>query len=376
VTDTISGGTEPRTARRRRSWRWRPPRALVAVAVAVLAVTAVVAGRAGLEPAPYRPAPVTATVARIAAGQQALYVLLDACDPGCAPRLLASPDRGRTWERRTVPAVGGSELRVSGPQDLLSLEAPDGDRLAVSADGGRTWREREVADGVPGEQVPAGLEPYVRRCVGPPRCQQAEVEWLDPETATRHRLEVQPPFPPDTVAAAPGAPLWAGGIDPRTGKFAVAVSTLVGKLWMIVPLPEVPYDAGMVARIVPAAGRQHAHLLSGYPDEGRGQTAADVWRVPVPGRPSRMLPEGPPLQVSDAVGLPDGALLLDGPTRLDTGGRLERMVIDPADPLVVVGIGRGPGGLLTGVVPRRYGAAIALADVADPFDWTVLPLPL
>lgn len=399
MTDTIAGGTDgpSRPPRRTPGWRRgalldrlrgrRWPVALGAVAVAAVVVAV---SRAGLPaepvaaPTPTPTGPVTTGyVLDLATGTDRVYALVDACwgEPReCGVELVASTDDGRSWERRALPPeltervnTDGVTLRIAGPDDTVTLSDVRRGRLHLSTDGGRTFTGRSVTRGAALDRIPAGREAYARLC--PEGCAVGVVEFLDPRTALRRPLAVQPPFGV-TAFAVEGGQLWAAGIDPRTGRYAAAVSTDDGAEWQPVPLPALRFENRMVARIAPVPEQDLAYVMVGHPQEGGGQTVYDLWTAPDPRGggtgPRRITTEGTYAQVAyGVVGLADGRLMLDAYHLIEPDGTVDAAEGGPGR-FGVRDVRRGPGTLLTGqVLGRDAGLRIAVADAADPFDWKI-----
>ncbi|MFV2103375.1 sialidase family protein [Micromonospora sp. LOL_024] len=149
-------------------------------------------------------------------------------------QMVGSDDGGRTWSDRGGP-INAVSFRVLGPGRLLAAILPDtpgvGARtLQVSTDGGRIWRKLVRASAVAG--VPAGGTAVC----WPESDKVAETCTVHALDAAPHRLAPltsQPPFAldEDSSIAQTAGRLWASGVDPATGRPAVAVSRDAGRSW-------------------------------------------------------------------------------------------------------------------------------------------------
>jgi hypothetical protein len=409
VDDDVIGSEPERTPRRRpavRRFGW-PARlqqhrsivvALVAALAAVLALVGLRAGIGGLRPetgpgAPVAGAqgkpPLAGSVLGIASGQNTVYALASDCAAGCRPMLLASTTDGGRWSTLTLPgipsdpsAVTSWRLAVSGVEDSLAIEDAD-DRTVTVGSPDNPFVTKRITGGPPVVRVPAGREVMVRLCA-PPQCRAPRLDYLDPRTALIGPLANQPPLQPRTVAVL-GSQLWVAGIDPRTGRYAVATSVDDATTWALVPLPAVSTDPRLVARLAPVPELNTAWLLLGHAGP-RGQVSSDdIWVVPAPvagEAPHRVRPESPIRTVAGTVGIKDGRLaVVDGGqlTVLSPDGVVDRMAdSDTASTRYVLRQPqRGPRLLLVALAVRTDGvAAIATSTTGDVTGWTVRPIVL
>ena len=390
--DVIGDAPEPHRAPRPARLPARPAvggpgrRRLLGIVVGLAAVVAVVAvSRAGLKnDPPAGPAAAVTTVPldgdllQLAAGQDTVYAVVQDCtDPDrCVVALLSSASDGRAWQRialpgkaPTVAAARDWRLEVSGPEDQLSIED---DAAGVVHLGTSSFGTKRIATGKPVGRVPANRESLTRLCPTP-RCPAPTLQFLEPRTGVRSALAHQPPFPP-TVLAVEGSQLWVAGIDPATGKYAVAVSTDDGDTWYAVSLPAVSTDGGRVARLVPVPERDLAYLVLGSPTADGIDTVYGVWTVPDPrtGEDPREIRPDPGLPgFSSAVGRRDGRLAVAGqvPAVLSPDGAVARVPDDESPPVPAGSLQRGPHALLVAEAPPERGAGIVVSRTGDPADW-------
>jgi hypothetical protein len=405
VDDDVIGSAPERAPRPRRSVRGvtlpaglrRHGRvaAIVAVLVAVAAVVAISrAGVTGLQaaaptPTPSQP-PLAGEVLNLVAGQNTVYAVASDCLRGCRPTLVASDDDGHAWTALrlpgpavTAPVARSWTLAVSGVEDLLAIEDPAAGVVTVGS-ANSPFQTRKIVAGDPVERVPAGREAMTRIC-GKPRCATPTLEYLEPRTGRRGPLATQPPFPPKALGVG-GTQLWVAGIDPRTRRYALAVSVDDGASWSVVPLPKASTDPALVPRLVPIPELDEAYLLQGYPNGEGSQTSYDIWLVPAPVTPpatteppSRVRPDQPISAVGGVVGLKDGRLLFDGPTVLSPDGTEDRAPLPDVESAryVLRQPMRGPHLLVVAEALRTDGAAsIAISDTGNANDWDVRPITL
>jgi hypothetical protein len=402
VDDVIGDAPDPRRPRRPARWPVlsgvrvrRGRRALAGLAVLAAIAGVVTIGRAGLDEGatpgaavPPATRPVQGTLLQLVAGQDTMYALVEDCaDPEpCEVALLGSSTDGRTWRevplpgRRPRPAVaGGWTLEVSGPEDQLSVEEPAAGVVHV---GTTSFVTREVVDGRPLARVPAGRESLTRLCRAP-RCATPTLEYLEIRTGVRSRLATQPPFPP-TVLAVEGPQLWVAGIDPRTRRYAVAVSTDDGGRWRSVPLPQVPVGRDLVPRLVPAPEQNVAYLTLETPTGGEGTSVSDLWSVPDPETdvaPRRLLPQDQLLSGS-AVGLRDGRLALPEGVVVALDGVVDRTTVEDPATIVVpwAKLQRGPHSLVVAqsrpYQERPSQIRLVVSATGGPDDWELRPVTL
>jgi hypothetical protein len=165
-----------------------------------------------------------------------LYALVGC--PTCDGKLMASTDGGQTWQERPTqdwlakPAT--LELYVLGPQIVMyrpSKGLKDGttnqsreDAAKITLDGGRTWQALPTSQ-KPVPTVPAGTWPVACWI-------ECGVYALDPAARVLAPLANQPPLERAHLVDTPSdAGIWMDGLEPATGKPAVAVSRNGGRDW-------------------------------------------------------------------------------------------------------------------------------------------------
>ena len=368
-------------------------RALVVLAVLAAVAGVVAVSRAGLRDAPPSassptPAPTPAgtpvrgRVLTYAAGEARIFALVRSCTgTTCGVRLVTSGNEGYTWQEGALPfpaataarAAAGWRLTVAGPDDRLTIE--DARTLRTSYDAGRTFSRLPISDGAPVERVPSNQEPFARLCRAP-RCARPAVEFLQPRTGVRGRLAHQPPFPPAALTVE-GSQLWTAGVDPRTRRWAVAVSTDDGASWDPVVLPPYNLESGLVGRVLPVPGQDQAYLVLSRPPQGDGPgTVYGVWTIGNPrlaGTAALVRPNtGGPAQVESAVASVDGRLLVAAyaVTGLAPDGVVDGQEADV--PLVVRGLGRGVHSHVAAIVDDDDPVAgLAVSDTGAQRSWRI-----
>jgi hypothetical protein len=176
----------------------------------------------------------------------------------CDPELQVSPD-GDSWQERQVPPAPGDvagrlsptltalgpgvvlwrERRILSAAEVEALASgnPPGaqgpaDRPWISRNGGLSWRQ-VVVDTQPVAAVPDGVTPIDCALVD----FTCRVGVIDPVTARFAPLAVQPSGITvedrwtDMVDVPFDGRLWVPGLDPATGKPAVATSSDAGRTW-------------------------------------------------------------------------------------------------------------------------------------------------
>jgi hypothetical protein len=328
---------------RQRTGRLRRRRRL-AMAGASLGVTSVLAlggyaitgpGTGPVGPAEASPSAVVDAPARIrgavAGDADHFYALVADCE-SCKESLMASKDGGRTWQQRPAYAALLQEpdivpnLDVLGPR-ILTLGLPaklgrseidSGMKRKISTDGGATWRDLKVS------QTPVAATPPGTRLVD---CITATcVLAVDPATGTLAPLATQPALAQYVMATAPvDAGLWVKGLDPATGRPAVAVSHDRGQTWttaVFTTEPPAPSPDGGPPRmylpdIATADGRTVYATIEGthdgYAHLYRSTDGGATWQRTNPDGP----PTGLPFVTTQSFVTTDGAhvmLLQEGDT--------------------------------------------------------------
>ncbi|HST65591.1 MAG TPA: hypothetical protein VLM05_10425 [Mycobacteriales bacterium] len=369
--------------------------AVVAVLVAVAGVVAIsragVTGLSAAAPTPSpTPPPLSGEVLNLASGQNTIYAVASDCLRRCQPTLLASDDDGHAWSvlrlpggAVTAPVARSWTLAVSGVEDLLAIEDPAAGVLTVG-NGDTPFVRRKIVAGDPVGRVPAGRESMTRICARP-RCATPTLEYIEPRTGRRGPLATQPPIPPRVLGVG-GSQLWVAGIDPRTKRYALAMSVDDGASWRTVPLPKAGTDPALVPRLAPVPELDRTWFLQGYPDGDGVQSAPDLWTVaapvPPPGLtdpPRRVRPDPAISSVGGVVGLKDGRLLLDGAIVLSPDGTQDRAALPDVEStrFVLRRPMRGPHLLVIAEALRTDGAAsIAISASGSANDWAVRPIVL
>ncbi|GAA4446035.1 sialidase family protein [Phytohabitans houttuyneae] len=195
-----------------------------------------------------------------------LYLTHLACPDHSCPkttvRVRGSGDGGRTWTDRGEP-VDAYGFAVAGPDTLVAIRpsgATGGRRLAVSTDGGRGWRVVRDAPAV--DAVPAGGAVACWADAGEPCTLWA----LDPDGGTRAPLRHQPALlasGDDLLPQRSGGRIWVRGLDPATGRPAVAVSGDGGRTWSAHTFADAPACHSEGCRQPElATGGPHAYALA------------------------------------------------------------------------------------------------------------------
>jgi hypothetical protein len=402
-------GSEPDRAPRRhpaartvrlpdRLRRHRRTLVALAVVVAVVGVVAVLrAGITGLKPEQGQGAPVAGaqgkpplagSVITLVSGQNTLYALAADSGAGSRPILLASENDGATWSTLTLPgmpsdqsAVATWQLTVTGVEESLSIENGDGATIAV---GGADipFVTRRIVPRESWPRVPAGREAMVRICSAP-RCRTPRLDYLEPRTGELGPLQVQPPITARALGVV-GSQLWVAGVDPRTHRYAMAVSMDDAGSWKTVSLPQVSTDPKLTVRVLPVPELNVAWLVLAAPGRRGALDVTDLWLVPIPGGGAahQVRSEDPLDSVTGAVALKDGRLVV-----IDRGVLAvlsQDGVADVAESSSVGSVGyvlrepqRGPHLLVVALALRSDGvAAIATSLTGNANDWKIRPVVL
>ncbi|MFG3507670.1 WD40/YVTN/BNR-like repeat-containing protein [Streptomyces sp. NPDC047821] len=169
-------------------------------------------------------------------------------------------DRGAPrWALRTSPlpevhgTVGVSaELVVLGRDRALIREASERhpSRTWFTADGGRSWKAGDLrAAGTVGA-IPEGAALSVQ-CPGPAgplaqECDRSRLVVVSPRDGRARFLTREPRlggYPVPAARPEPDGSWWVSGVDPGSGRTAVAVSRDAGRTWTVSRLPGPSADA-------------------------------------------------------------------------------------------------------------------------------------
>src|SRR5574342_350506 len=239
-----------------RAGRQRRRRGLAVSMTAVGLAVALVAGGAaalssgswlGLPPADPRPTEV-GPVRWAGVDADQVYLVRADC-LACPTELLVSSDRGVTWTvRGELPGAGSDSPTVLGPE-ILAVHRLDERGAPTSApgpatsatptpgaepaqagwlitiDGGQSWATA-MLDDAPMDAAAPGNAMF---CVYSDSC---ELRTVDPANGHIRPLATQPTLHPAFhQLVPPEAGLWISGVDPATGRSAVAVSHDRGRSW-------------------------------------------------------------------------------------------------------------------------------------------------
>jgi hypothetical protein len=295
----VTGRARQRTVRRRMQ---------VGAVAAVVAVSVAVPVLRSLPDADQSPAeptvPASTTFDVDFADPDHGYALGSDCtepEGSCRLTLFASADGGRSWETSGLPKGGEryswGQLTVLGADRLLVDRASDPDMRVsriISTDRGRTWRDGELG----GVAAPAPLPGDARThsvCVGEAEdggCRPG-VGALSPDGDTVVPAPAQPPLvePQAGRFATEGGHFWAAGVDRRTGRWAISVTSNGGTTWSTTPVA-IPGEPSMndAWAVVEADGVLYATLqgsiakgpfglLAVFRSTDGGATWTNPWRA-------------------------------------------------------------------------------------------------
>ncbi|MFD5322105.1 WD40/YVTN/BNR-like repeat-containing protein [Streptomyces sp. NPDC127098] len=290
----------------------------------------------------------------------------------CAYRVAVLED-GAAWEVRDTPIPAGDSrdvphsLEAAGPGVArLSAVLDDGvERHWVTTDGARSWRPAETTGATgPAEEIPEGAILTAG---------QAGLAVLMPDTAEYRLLAAQPPLDnPGWPGILPDGSFWTSGVDPDTGRRALAVSRDRGRAWELLPLPT---TAGVTSQTLTAGPDALYVFESGTARAGDGTGVLAIHRSVDDGvswepvwtyRPGTV----PHIVLGTPIAAADGSLLMyasDAIYRSDNAGRdwaISRPGSPPERPEVT------PAGfLLTDLTnPGHYRLS------ADGFTWRTVVL--
>jgi hypothetical protein len=231
---------EAGTRRRRRRRRLLPVAGVAAVVALVVAVAVTTVGEnrqpvvAGSGPPAQNDArpdpanPVGAIQWAGAVDPSHLYLAYLHCSAALCTKdafdLFGSDDGGRTWTKRTA-SLRPARLQVAGAGRLLAYS---GQRYVASDDGGRTWTSLTLLSG-----TQSGVEDgQIVVCRPVDSTSSCQLYIVDVHRLRMTLLAAQPPIDVgfDGVHDV-GGRLWATGIDPGSGRAAVATSDDRGRSW-------------------------------------------------------------------------------------------------------------------------------------------------
>lgn len=221
-------------------------------------------------------------------------------DQVCTLALFATGDGGRHWERRTLPEgdelFSVAQLTVIDENRLVvDRILADGEQLTriVSKDRGSTWQKGALGGVAPSAPLPEnGWLQGV--CVGE---DEGGCELGVGTPSQDGDLVVPAPAQPSLVepqvgrVATEGGRFWATGIDRRTGRWAVSVSSDRGETWtttpltvpgepaMIEPWAVVEHDGVMYVTLQGSIAKGPYGLLSVYRSTDDGLTWTNTWQA-------------------------------------------------------------------------------------------------
>ncbi|MFD5766629.1 WD40/YVTN/BNR-like repeat-containing protein [Streptomyces sp. NPDC127049] len=194
------------------------------------------------------------------------FALLAECfsDParpenGFCRQRVAVLDRGAGhWRLGTspLPELRGDEgvsaqLRVLGSGRALVEDGGGEEPLRgwFTADGGRNWRSVDQRPAGRTPEIPAGAV-LTTECAtdpgaAPEECERERLVVVSPRDGRRRALVTQPPLgahPWPADMAEPDGSWWVSGVEPLTGRAAVAVSRDAGRSWSL-SRPSSPTEA-------------------------------------------------------------------------------------------------------------------------------------
>jgi hypothetical protein len=166
-----------------------------------------------------------------AADAKHLYLVYLNCGGQSCPKdaydLVGSDDGGDTWSTRAT-GMAAHDWRVVGPHTLLATAYAPTVHPVVSMDGGRSWSD--LVRAAPRATVASGGMVICWPADGRAPCRLYAVDLTAGWFAL---LAAQPSVKPSETASIDdvGGRLWVTGVDPVTGRPAVAVSSDRGRTW-------------------------------------------------------------------------------------------------------------------------------------------------
>jgi photosystem II stability/assembly factor-like uncharacterized protein len=294
----VTGRARQRTVRRR--MQVGAVAAVVAVSVAVPVLRSLPGERAPAHP----PVPASMTFEVDFADPDHGYALGSDCQEpagSCELALFASPDGGRSWERRPLPEDGEryawGRLTVLDADRLTIERVAESDQLVariVSTDRGRTWHDGMLG----GVAAPAPLpdDAWVQAvCVGqePNGDCRVGIGALSLDGGEMTPAPAQPPLVEPQVGRTmtPGGRYWAVGVDRGTGRWTIAVTGNGGATWLTTPVAVpgepsmndawavVEADGVMYATMQGAIAKGPFGLLAVFRSTDGGETWTSTWRA-------------------------------------------------------------------------------------------------
>ncbi|GGY44143.1 beta propeller repeat protein [Streptomyces omiyaensis] len=171
----------------------------------------------------------------------------------CRQRVAALDRDAERWEQRTspLPELRGTDgvsarLWVLGPGRAL-IEDGGGEeppRGWFTGDGGRSWRTVDPRPAGRTPDIPAGAA-LTAECATDPgapaeTCARERLAVVSPRDGRRRELVAQPALgahPRPAAVAEPDGSWWVSGVEPGSGRPAVAVSRDGGRSWSVSRLP-------------------------------------------------------------------------------------------------------------------------------------------
>lgn len=292
------------------------------------------------------------------------------------------------WVLRTspLPEVRGvgvtAVITVLGPGRALIQEGSERHPLRTwfTKDGGRSWRAGDLRAAGTADTIPPGAV-LSTQCPGPggplaQECEEPRLVALSPEAGKVRYLARQPglgQYRAPAGEAQPDGSWWLSGVEPRSGRTAVAVSRDAGRTWTVSRLPSPA--AGPAWRIAVTVGPDAVYAAEGgelgaeeqvrnplralHRSRDGGRTWTRVW-ASGPGREPRTL-------LGVVVAGPGGRLTVHGERSTYTSGDGGRTFREAGPGTYHVT--RGPLGYL-----RSAGSGCAYGVSPDGVRWATFRL--
>jgi hypothetical protein len=319
------------------------------------------------------------------------FALLAECSKTrCVQRVAVLEKGAGAWRPATspLPDVTGdlgitAGLTVLGPGRALITEGtwPPPDRTWFTSDGGNSWRQSTNKPEGTTPTVPEGgvlILDCTRSVEDGNGCEGSRLLAVMPATGEYRILAHQPPFKGlVSPAGQTDGRLYASGLDPRSGRPAIAVSEDRGNSWRTAPLPGAALEGGGSLSVVSDGSALYVSQSGQLPDEDDvknglltlhrstddGRTWQRVWRHRKGVEPRSLL--GVPIAAAD------GSLTIhgeDGVWRSTDQGRS----------FTRAGDSRGPTGwVATTSLGYLYGDALGAGRYcisADGVRWTTFDM--